>query len=110
VLVHAVRYVADFGYGTLVRDLQAQHPGKLSVVPFVSREPTDFALAGRIPQAVADGRLEDRAGVRLSPEESSVMLCGNSGMITDTLKVLEDRGLKRHRRREPGHVITEKYH
>jgi len=110
VLVHAVRYVADFGYGDLVRDLQGQHAGKLAVVPFVSREPTAFALPGRIPAAVVDGRLEDRAGVRLSPGDSSVMLCGNSGMITDTLKVLEERGLKRHRRREPGHVITEKYH
>ena len=110
VLVHAVRRVADLGYRALVDELLASHPGQLRFVPLVSREPAAFALAGRIPPAIEDGRLEARAGMRLSADDSAVMVCGNSGMIAGTLKVLEDRGLKRHRRREPGHVITEKYH
>jgi len=110
VLVHAVRRVADLGYRELVDELLERHPGQLRFVPFVSRETTEFALAGRIPQAIEDGRLEAQAGLRLSPDESTVMICGNAGMIGDTLKVLEGRGLRRHRRREPGHVITEKYH
>ena len=110
VLVHAVRRVADLGYRRLVDDLIDRHPDQLQFVPFVSREDADFALSGRIPQAIADGRLEARAGLRLSPDESTVMVCGNSGMIAETLDVLEGRGLKRHRRRDPGHVITEKYH
>jgi len=110
VLVHAVRRAADLGYPALVEELQREHPEQLRFVPFVSREATTFALDGRIPQAIADGRLEHRAGVHLSADDSTVMLCGNSGMITDTLRVLEERGLKRHRRRDPGHVITEKYH
>jgi len=110
VLVHAVRRIADLGYRELVDELLQRHPDRLRFVPFVSREPAPFALAGRIPEAIADGRLEDQAALRLRPEDSTVMVCGNSGMIADTLKALEERGLKRHRRREPGHVITEKYH
>jgi len=110
VLAHAVRRVADLGYRDLVDDLLRRHPQQLRFVPFVSREPTDFALPGRIPLAIEDGGLESRAGLQLSPVESTVMICGNSGMIADTLKALEGRGLKRHRRRDPGHVITEKYH
>jgi len=31
-------------------------------------------------------------------------------MLQDTLASLEKRGMKRHRRREPGHVSMEKYH
>ncbi|MCW8941867.1 MAG: ferredoxin--NADP(+) reductase, partial [Gammaproteobacteria bacterium] len=35
---------------------------------------------------------------------------GNSAMISDVTEVLEKRGLRKHRRREPGHITTEKYH
>ena len=110
VLVHAVRRVADLGYRERIEGLLERHHGQLLFVPFVSREKAGFALGGRIPEAIQDGRLEARAGLRLGPDQSTVMICGNSGMIGDTLKVLEERGLKRHRRRDPGHVITEKYH
>jgi ferredoxin--NADP+ reductase len=110
VVVHAVRRTADLGYRALFRELEARHPGRFAFVPFVSREETDFALTGRIPEAIADGRLEAHAGLVISPDASDVMVCGNSAMIKDVLAVLETRGLKRHRRRDPGHVITEKYH
>ncbi|MCU0766023.1 MAG: ferredoxin--NADP reductase [Gammaproteobacteria bacterium] len=110
VVVHAARRAADLAYRDLFGALEAAHPGQFRFVPFVSREATDFALTGRIPDAIADGRLEERAGLPLSPETSNVMVCGNSGLIADSLKALEARGLRRHRRREPGHVITEKYH
>lgn len=110
VLVHAVRRVADFGYRGLVDELLGRHRGQIQFVPIVSREDLALGLPGRIPQLIADGRLEAHVGVRLTRDDSTVMLCGNSDMIADTLEVLEGRGLKRHRRRDPGHVITEKYH
>jgi ferredoxin/flavodoxin---NADP+ reductase len=75
----------------------------------VSRESCDFALAGRIPAAIVDGRLEQRAGLRFDPEQSQVMLCGNQDMIRDTTQALSERGLRRNRRRTPGHITTEKY-
>ena len=55
-------------------------------------------------------RLEDQAGRAISPDHSHVMLCGNAGMITDATRILEQRGLRRHLRREPGQITTEKYH
>ena len=75
----------------------------------VSRESCDFALAGRIPSAIEDGRLERRAGLRIDPDLSQIMLCGNQDMIRDTTQVLSERGLRRNRRRTPGHITTEKY-
>ncbi len=42
--------------------LLADQSDQLTYIPFVSREDTDFTLSGRIPQAIEDGRLEDRAG------------------------------------------------
>jgi len=110
VLVQAVRHARDLAYAASIRSLIERRDEQLTVIPFVSREPTDFALSGRIPAAIADGRLEARAGLVLSPDHSHVMLCGNSLMIQDTLQVLGKRGMHRHRRRQPGHISMEKYH
>ena len=37
------------------------------------------------------------------------MICGNPDMVRDTVAVLETRGLKKNRRRDPGHITTEQY-
>ena len=47
--------------------------------------------------------------VPLTPENSHAMLCGNPDMVRDTQIVLEARGMRRHRRREPGHFTLETY-
>ena len=49
------------------------------------------------------------AGLALAAANSQVMLCGNPAMVDDTQKTLEARGMRRHRRREPGHVTIETY-
>ncbi|MGB5442627.1 MAG: ferredoxin--NADP(+) reductase, partial [Gammaproteobacteria bacterium] len=45
----------------------------------------------------------------LSPGNSQVMICGNPAMVRDTQAILEARGLKKNKRREPGHITTEQY-
>ena len=37
------------------------------------------------------------------------MLCGNPAMVEDTQERSSPRGMRRHRRREPGHVTLETY-
>ena len=109
VLVHAVRSAAELTYSDEIRKLLAQHPDQLQFIAFVSREDTDFAINGRVPTAIEDGQLEKRAGLTLSPGNSQVMICGNPAMVRDTQAVLEARGLKKNKRREPGHITTEQY-
>jgi ferredoxin--NADP+ reductase len=110
VLAYGVRYLADLAYQEVIAALRASHPEQLVFVPLVTREDTPRALKGRITAALENGQLEGRAGIRIAPQDSHVMLCGNAGMITDVSILLEDRGLKRHRRNEPGHYSLEKYH
>ena len=43
-------------------------------------EATDFAIQSRIPAAIEDGRLERRAGLQISADDSQVMICGNPAM------------------------------
>jgi ferredoxin--NADP+ reductase len=109
VLVHAVRHAADLSYGEVIAAIASARPGQFSFASLVSREPHRGALPGRIPAAIRDGRLEARTGVPLTAANAHVMLCGNPDMVRDTQTVLEARGMRRHRRREPGHFTVETY-
>jgi ferredoxin--NADP+ reductase len=109
VLVHAVRHAEELTYRDEIAEIGGARSGAFSFVPIVSRELYQGALAGRIPAAIADGRLEARTGIALSAANSHVMLCGNPAMVEDTQKLLETRGMRRHRRKEPGHVTVETY-
>ena len=109
VLVHAVRYARERVYAQLIGKILSERGPALRYLTFVSRESAADALAGRVPAAVRDGRLEAAAGVRLAPETSHVMLCGNPGMLKDTTAALLERGLRKHRRRTPGHISVESF-
>jgi len=109
VLVHAVRVAADLAYRDVIDGVVRQHPGAFTYVPVVSREAHPDALPGRIPALIPDGRLESRAGQALTASSAHVMLCGNPAMVDDVQAVLATRGMKRHRRREPGQITLETY-
>lgn len=109
VLVHAVRHARELAYAEAIADIARAHPDAFTFVPVVSREDHPGALRGRIPVLLADGSIEARAGAALRPDTAHVMLCGNPQMVDDTQKLLEARGMRRHRRREPGHVTVETY-
>lgn len=66
-------------------------------------------LNGRIPALLGSKAFESVTGVEFDPERSHFLLCGNPDMIKDSIGVLEERGMRRHKRREPGHITTEKY-
>jgi ferredoxin--NADP+ reductase len=109
VLVHAVRFAEELTYREVIAGIAAAHPGAFACIPVVSREPHPGALPGRIPALIEDGRLETRAGVPLTADNAHAMLCGNPAMVDDVQAVLAARGMRRHRRREPGQVTVETY-
>lgn len=109
VLAHAVRLQEELSYGDRIRSIREKHPGQFDYIPLVSREDTDFALPGRITDALAEGRIESMVGLQLTPGSSQVMLCGNPGMVKDTCALLVERGLARNRRRTPGQITVENY-
>ena len=108
ILVHGVRRADELVYRDMVEELMRAHPGCLSYVRFVSREKLAGALDGRIPAAVADGRLE-AAAAPIAPARSQFMLCGNPEMLKDMTAALTARGLMKHRRRSPGQITVESF-
>ena len=109
VLVHAVRHARELVYRDLIGGKLKDQPGQFHYVTLVSREEAPGALTGRIPAALRDGRLEAAAGVELGAQTSQVMLCGNPDMLKDTTAALDERGMRKHRRRSPGHISLESF-
>jgi ferredoxin--NADP+ reductase len=110
ILIYSVRTAEEQAYSKQIAMLVESHSKQLCFIPIITREDIADTLRIRIPQAIADGELESRAGVPLSADNSHVMMCGSTDMIRDVSEVLESRGMRRHRRREPGHFTSEKYH
>ncbi len=109
VLVHGVRRPEELAYREQIQAMLARHGEQFAFVPLLSREHANFALHGRIPQAIEDGRLEARAGIALAAASSRAMVCGSPQMVVDTVHALQARGLKKHRGREPGQISVENY-
>jgi ferredoxin--NADP+ reductase len=108
ILVHAVRHAKELVYQEMIREMRVARPS-LRYVTFVSRESNAGSLAGRIPAAIEDGRLEKAADLALSAQGAHVMLCGNPQMLRDATAALLARGLRKHRRRTPGHISVESF-
>ena len=109
VLAHAVRLAAELVYADDARKLAAESDGQIQYIPFVSREETDFAVRGRITNAIESGELQKRAGMEIAPETTQFMLCGNPQMVKDATALLRGMGFERNRRRAPGHITVENY-
>ncbi len=109
VLVYGVRYQRDLNYSEWLDRLVREHPDQFQWLPCVSYDPLPGAISGRIPAAIAEDRLEQRFGLPLSAEHAQVMICGNPEMVTDSIKVLKQRGFEKNLRRSPGQISVERY-
>lgn len=81
----------------------------LRFVPVVTREDTPGLLHERLPKLIASGELETTANLRLSAEDSRILVCGNPQMLDDVRDALVERGLRMDRSSTPGNFATENY-
>lgn len=109
VLVQAVRSHSDLLYQGEINALKLRHGDRFNHQGFVSREAVAGSLPGRIPAALENGSLEQSVGLVMTVENSQIMLCGNPGMIKESVEVLKARGFSKNRRRSPGQLTTEAY-
>jgi len=109
ILGYSVRDLSELSYRQQITEIEKQHEKQFSFVSFVTREKVEGAINQRITDSIEDGSFEQSVGINID-EDSHIMMCGNSAMIISVTELLEKRGLRKHRRREPGHITTEKYH
>jgi ferredoxin--NADP+ reductase len=110
VLGYSVRDLSELAYQQQISAIEKQHAEQFSYVPFITREKIEGAVNQRIPASIEDNSFEKTTGLSINNNDSHIMMCGNSAMISSVSECLEKRGLRKHRRREPGHITTEKYH
>ena len=109
VLVHGVRTRAELAYQETIQHFRQAHPDQFQFFASVTREICPNAFHSRIPQAIESGALEQLAGIKLMPEDSQVMICGNPAMVKETVALLKSRGLTENLRKQPGQITTERY-
>lgn len=109
VLVHGVRHANDLAYTQELTELANQRGNQFSFVQSLSREQADGALYGRITNILESGELEMAAGCELTADTSSILLCGNPAMLDSMEELLAKRQMKRHKRRDPGQIVVERY-
>ena len=81
----------------------------LRFIAIVTRETVPGTLQARLPALIADGSLEQAAGLDLTLEDSRILVCGNPQMLDDVRDALLARGLRPDRSAAPGHFATENY-
>ena len=109
VFVHGVRQGSDLAYQDELSDFRQRYNNRLTYVPVVSREDVSGTLKGRITHCLKNGGIESMCGIDLKPESACVMMCGNPDMLDETETILNERGLKRHKAKDPGHIVVERY-
>ncbi len=109
IIVHGTRYAADLAYRAELENLSAQRPGRFYYVPAITREQQDGVLHGRLNHLIELGTVEQATHIAFSPDDSTVMICGNPDMLAAVEETLIHRGLKRHRTKDPGQIVVERY-
>jgi ferredoxin/flavodoxin---NADP+ reductase len=110
VLCYSVRSPDELAYIDEIKTLAKSHPDQFVFIPTVTRAEYSAGLSARFPQTLENGSMEALAGAEINSDQSQVMMCGSTDMIRDVSELLTSRGMKKHRRRDPGHYTTEKYH
>lgn len=114
IVVHSVRQAAELAYRDEIARLPdetwlSEGGARLVYLPVVTREPGAAELAERLPQLLADGRLEAAAGCPLQVETARAMVCGNPEMAAAMRKLLAQRGFSTTRRGIRGQMAFENY-
>jgi ferredoxin--NADP+ reductase len=109
-LCYSVSYAEELAYQEVIGEIARAHGKQFCYVPIVTREHYPQGLGKRVPTLMQDASLEKFTGIDINAKNSHVMMCGSSNMIVDVSAELVSREMKKHRRRDPGHFTTEKYH
>ena len=111
-VVHGARHSWDLGYRSELSML-ARLMNHFDYIPLISR-PSEETIpwrgeAGHIQDFWKRGVIADRWGIKPTPKNTNIFLCGNPKMIKAALKVLEKDGFKEHTKKHPGEVHSEKW-
>ncbi len=111
-VLHGARHSWDLGYRSELNTMQ-QLCDNFTYIPLISRpanEPVPWGgLTGYVQDLWTRGELDKEWGMRPTPSDTHVFLCGNPNMCEDMLALLDKEGFREHTRKAPGEVHVERY-
>jgi ferredoxin/flavodoxin---NADP+ reductase len=111
-LIHGVRHSWDLGYRSVLRALQNDRPN-FTYLPVVSRPQLEInpwtGAIGHVQDLWNSPAFEHAWGLRPSPLNTHVFLCGNPDMIESMVAILAREGFQERTPRQAGQVHSEKY-
>lgn len=114
VLAYSVRTSEELAYTQEIEQIVqnfAENGAVFQFLPIITRldpQTKPDILQQRLPVLIANGQLEQLAGIKFDASSSHVMLCGNPQMVEDTRNALKAKGLSMNRRGE-GNIAVENY-
>lgn len=114
VLAYSARRVRELAYQEEIAalrndELLAGGKAHLHYVPIVTREVVPGGLGQRLTTLLSNGALERHVGLPIDRSRSRLLICGNPQMLDDVRGILQARGLRPDRSREPGNFASENY-
>lgn len=112
IVMSGARKIVDLAYRDEL-ERAARTDATMTYLPSVTREPPEApwtGLRGRVPTFLEPARYAELIGEPLSPETTSLFLCGNPDMINDVEKLLAGYGFSTYSKKNPqGNIYFERY-
>lgn len=111
VVLHGARHSWDLGYRDQLEELSRQCTN-LIYLPAITRPKEDTAwngLTGYLQEVLVSGVIEQKTGLKLTPQHFHVFLCGNPAMIEASRERLLPLGFTPDQGRVSGSLHTEEY-
>ncbi len=111
VVFHGVRHSGDLGYREELEEIAKKH-SNIIYLPVISQPSKDSdwkGLGGYLQDILFSGVVEEKTGLKVSPENFDVFICGNPAMIEASITKLSAVGFVLIKGRNPGTIHIEEY-
>lgn len=111
VVMHGVRHSTDMTYHAelLTTDRQNQNFHYMPAVSRPQNDPWWNGPTGRLTDLMRQDTIEQKTGLKFTPDQFEVLLCGNPGMIENITAYLTELGFTPDKGSERGQIHKEEY-
>ncbi|AWD32569.1 Ferredoxin--NADP reductase [Candidatus Kinetoplastibacterium sorsogonicusi] len=107
IIIHTVKYENELGYK---QEILSYVNKKLVIYkPIVTQEKNTFIMKKRLTVLFDTGEINKFLDEQITPENTSMMICGNPSLVNDMRLILKNLNFQTSRLNKIGHVIFEKY-
>jgi len=111
-IIHGASHSWDLGYHAELITLQRASPmfTYIPIIGFPEQELVPWSGETGIVQDIWNRRMIDETwGLRVTPENTHIFLCGNPNMIREMEAIVQQEGFAEHKPRSPGQYHVERY-